>query len=147
MIRYALKCPQDHGFDSWFQSSAAYDALRREGYVCCPICGATEIEKALMTPGVRSTEAPQPSAEPVPQGALSRPASEIEHALAALRREVEANSEYVGLGFASEARRIHAGDAPDRAIYGEARPEEARALIEDGVPVMPLPFVSPRKTN
>ena len=147
MIRYALKCPQDHAFDSWFQSSASYDALRRAGHVSCPTCGSTEIEKALMTPRVSSAEPQEPPAEPPAQGALSQPGSEMERALAALRREVEENSEYVGLGFASEARRIHAGDAPDRAIYGEARPDEARALIEDGVPVMPLPFMPPRKTN
>ncbi|MFT4149866.1 MAG: DUF1178 family protein [Paracoccaceae bacterium] len=138
MIRYALKCPSDHGFESWFQSSEAYEALRRAGHVACPACGSTQVEKALMAPSVRTDEGERP---------LSRPAGERERALAELRRQVEANSEYVGMGFAAEARAIHAGDAPERAIYGEARPDEAKALIEEGVPVAPLPFMPVRKAN
>ena len=72
---------------------------------------------------------------------------DLEKALAAMRREIEASSEYVGKEFASEARRIHGGEAPERAIYGEVRPEEARALVEEGVPVAPLPFTPRRKMN
>ena len=68
-------------------------------------------------------------------------------AFAALRRQIEANSEYVGMNFVTEARRIHAGDAPGRAIHGEAKPEEARQMIEDGLPVAPLPFLPARKVN
>lgn len=141
MIRYALKCPEGHGFESWFQSSSAYEALRGAGHVACPICGSTAVDKALMAPAVGQTDQPEP------KGALTTPQSEMEQALAALRKQVEENSEYVGLGFAAEARRIHSGDAPERAIYGEARADEARALIEDGVPVAPLPFMPQRKTN
>lgn len=135
MIRYALHCQNDHGFESWFRSAEAYDALRAAKEVACPICGETEVEKALMAPALR-TEARPLSAK-----------SEMEAALAELRRQVEANSEYVGLNFAAEARAIHEGDAPDRAIYGEAKAEEARRLLEDGIPVAPLPFLPPRKTN
>lgn len=138
MIRYALKCPSDHAFESWFQSSAAYDALHRSGHVTCPACGSPQVEKALMAPSVRTEE---------PARTLSQPVSEMEQKLAELRRQVEENSEYVGLGFAAEARAIHAGDAPERAIYGEAKADEARALIEDGVPVTPLPFLPQRKAN
>jgi hypothetical protein len=83
----------------------------------------------------------------VPDRSLAAPGTDVEAALAALRRQIEANSDYVGLNFAAEARRIHAGDAPERSIYGEARADDARALIEDGVPVAPLPFVPGRKTN
>lgn len=139
MIRYALKCDRDHGFESWFKTSAAFDALKASGHVACPVCGSTAVEKALMAPTVRPPEEGRPQ--------LRDPASPMEEAMAALRREVEANSEYVGLGFAAEARAIHAGEAPGRSIYGEARPEEARALLEEGVPVAPLPFMPPRKTN
>ncbi len=67
--------------------------------------------------------------------------------MAALRAKIEASSEYVGLNFAAEARAIHDGDAPERAIYGEAKPDEAKRLIEDGIPVAPLPFIPVRKTN
>lgn len=139
MIRFSLRCAQGHDFESWFASGAAFDTLKARGLVQCAVCGAAEVEKALMAPAVATAaETPRP---------LSQPGSEVETALAALRREVEANSEYVGMNFVAEARRIHAGDAPERAIYGEAKPDEARRLLEDGVPVAPLPFLPPRKTN
>ncbi|MEY4871547.1 MAG: hypothetical protein RLZZ563_877 [Pseudomonadota bacterium] len=142
MIRYSLKCAADHGFESWFQSGAAFDSLHAAGHVTCPVCGSSTVEKSLMAPMVRPTredEAAKPS--------LGTPATELEQALAALRRQVEENSEYVGVNFVTEARRIHAGDAPERAIYGEARADEAKKLIEDGVPVAPLPFLPARKAN
>ena len=146
MICFSLKCSADHAFESWFQSGQAYDTLQQGGRVTCPVCGSAKVEKSLMAPSVVSAR----SAAVVPAGPqrpLSTPVSEVETALAALRREVEQNSDYVGLNFAAEARRIHAGEAPGRAIYGEARPDEARKLIEDGVPVAPLPFIPVRKTN
>jgi hypothetical protein len=145
MIKYAIKCSADHSFDSWFQSAAAYEALKGAGHVSCPVCGSTTVEKGLMAPAVRMSDTGAVAA--VPDRPLEAPGTEVEAALAALRRQIEANSDYVGLNFAAEARRIHAGDAPERSIYGEARADEARALIEDGVPVAPLPFVPGRKTN
>ena len=90
---------------------------------------------------------PRRRASRLPPAPRAIEVSERERAVAALRREVERNSEYVGLRFAAEARAIHGGEAPERAIYGEARPEEARALLEDGIPVAPLPFVPKRKSN
>ncbi len=145
MIRYTLKCAADHAFDSWFQSGDACDTLIESGRVTCPICGVADVTKTLMAPTVR----PARSTGAVPSGErpLAAPATQVEADLAALRKKIEENSDYVGLNFAAEARRIHAGDAPERSIYGEARPDEARALIEDGVPVAPLPFVPGRKTN
>ena len=136
MIRYRLKCDKGHEFDSWFASSAAYDTLRGAGHVACAICGSTQVEKALMAPSVSSDEKAEenaPLAAPSPQDALAEK-------LAAWRRHVEANSDYVGLEFAREARAMHDGEAPERAIWGEAKLDEAKALIEDGVPVAPLPF-------
>ena len=143
MIRYALKCADDHAFESWFQSAAAFDALQAQGHVTCPLCGSARVDKALMAPAVRPAPPDAPAARPK----LTAPANPVEEALAALRRQVEENSEYVGMNFAAEARRIHDGDAPARSIYGEARPDEAKKLIEDGVPVAPLPFLPPRKAN
>lgn len=145
MIRYALKCPADHGFESWFQSATAFDKLAASGLVNCPTCGSIEIQKSLMAPSVRPARN-SVTAEP-PARPLSTPENPVETALATLRREVEANSEYVGMNFATEARRIHDGDSPERAIYGEAKPAEARKLIEDGIPVAPLPFIPARKVN
>ncbi len=136
MIRYTLHCARDHAFESWFQSAAAFDSLKAAGHVACPVCGGTEVEKTLMAPAVQNG-----------REKLKPPRSDLETALAEMRRQVEENSEYVGLNFAAEARRMHEGEAPERAIYGEARPEEARKLLEDGVPVAPLPFLPARKTN
>ena len=138
MIRFSLKCDKDHGFDSWFPSGEAFDALKAAGHVACPVCGSGAVEKALMAPAVVARQdAP----------ALRDAATPMEEALAALRRQVEENSEYVGMNFAAEARKIHAGDAPERAIHGEAKPDEARAMIEEGLPVAPLPFLPARKMN
>jgi len=137
MIRYALRCESDHAFDSWFGSAEAYDRLRAAGHVACPDCGSTSVDKALMAPNVTASRT---------QG-IAAPKDPREAALAELRRRVEENSEYVGLEFAAEARRIHDGDAPERSIYGEAKPDEARRLIEDGVPVAPLPFLPKARAN
>lgn len=140
MIKYALKCRDGHQFDSWFQDSAAFDKLAGSGHLSCAVCGGADVEKAIMAPRVMAAEA---DAEAAP---LSVPASPAEQAMRRLRDHVEANADNVGANFASEARAIHEGDAPERAIYGEAKLEEAKSLIEDGVPVAPLPWGS-GKTN
>lgn len=148
MIQYTLKCADGHRFDSWFQSAEAYDKLAAAGMVSCAVCGSAGVEKAIMTPRVRPARAAsQPTPDPSEQGSLSQPANDAEKAMTELRRKIEENSDYVGKDFAREARAIHEGDTPERAIYGEANPEEARALIEEGVPVAPLPFIPNRKTN
>ncbi len=143
MIRYALSCDSDHDFESWFQSAEAFDRLLGAGHVACAICGSAKVTKKLMAPAVRPTR--KAATDPAPS--LSRPANPAEKALATMRRHIEENSDYVGLNFAAEARAIHDGDAPERSIYGEARAEDAKRLIEDGVPVAPLPFLPARKTN
>jgi len=148
MIQYALKCAEGHDFDSWFQSAEAYDKLAAAGMVHCAVCGGRKVEKAMMSPRVRpGRKVAKPAPEEMPERPLSKPASPAEQAIAELRRKVEATSDYVGMNFAAEARAIHQGDAPERPIYGEAKLEEARALIEEGVPVAPLPFTPNRKTN
>jgi hypothetical protein len=144
MIHYSLKCDDDHGFESWFASAGAFDALLSSGRVSCPICGSARVEKALMAPSVRPG---RDRPEPVHPKTLKAPSSDVEKAITALRRQVEENADYVGLNFAAEARAIHDGEVEARSIYGEARPDEARRLIEDGVPVAPLPFLPQRKAN
>lgn len=149
MIRYSLKCPAGHRFESWFQSADAFAALKLAGQLSCALCGDPAVEKDLMSPGIQSgtsAAAALPS-QPPARPDLSQPGSELEKAIAAWRRHVETNSEYVGVQFASEVRRIHDGEAPERLIHGEARPEEARKLIEDGLPVARLPFLPTRKVN
>lgn len=143
MIQYSLKCAEGHQFDSWFQSASAYDKLRGTGHVACAICGTDKVEKALMAPRVGSGDKTEPSAET----ALTAPKSPAELALAALKAHVEANSDYVGPKFAAEARAINDGDAPERPIWGEAKPEEAKALVDEGIKIAPLPFTPTRKIN
>lgn len=138
MIKYTLICDQDHRFDSWFQSGAAFDALAKAGHLACTVCGSSDVNRALMAPAV-----------PAKSNAvdLKQPMSDAEAALEKLRKDVEANSDDVGLSFAQEARKMHDGEAPERAIHGTAKIEDAKKLIEDGVPVAPLPFMPKRKTN
>jgi hypothetical protein len=148
MIRYTLKCTAGHRFDSWFQNAGAFAALQSAGQLACVVCGSVEVDKDLMAPSLRpgrgSDDAPMPEA-PAPN--LRDPTSDLEAAIAALRKQIAENSEYVGMNFAAEARRIHEGTAPERSIHGEAGPEDARKLIEDGLPVAPLPFLPGRKVN
>jgi hypothetical protein len=146
MIRYSLTCDSGHGFDSWFRNAAAFEALDQAHQLTCPVCGSGAVSLALMAPAVQKGRAAEAPPTPARAG-LAAPASELEQAIAEMRRQVEANSEYVGVNFVSEARRMHEGAAPERSIYGEARPEEARKLLEEGVPVAPLPFLPARKSN
>ena len=143
MIQYSLKCENNHSFDSWFASADAYDKLADNGMVSCAVCGSTKVSKAIMAPRVRTTKGKEAPVAPT----LRTEKSAAEQAMAEMRAQVEQNSEYVGTNFATEARSMHLGDAPERAIYGEARPEEAKSLIEDGIPVTPLPFMPTRKSN
>lgn len=159
MIRYALRCDRDHVFDAWFQSAAAFETLRASGMTTCAICGSAQVEKTLMAPPVQASRGPDRAAsEPAPLPApapgpatgacaLSEPEGPLAQAIARLRAEVEANSEYVGKEFATQARAMHLGEATDRAIHGEARLEDAKALIDEGVPVLPLPFSNRTKSN
>ncbi|MPL75500.1 hypothetical protein SDC9_21324 [bioreactor metagenome] len=152
MIRYTLKCDQDHSFDSWFASAEAFEKLRAAGMVACSVCGSAVVEKALMTPALRPARGTAAETAPATAPAtaahpLSTPQGALEAALAEMRRVIEENSDDVGRDFVDEARAMHSGEKPERAIRGEARPDEARALLEEGIAVTPLPFLPPRKTN
>ncbi len=147
MIRYALRCPDAHGFDSWFKSSEAFDALNGAGMVACPECGSTDVSKAVMAPPVRASRVSSKAAPAQTERPLSQPDTPGQQALAELRRKIETTSDYVGPRFAAEARRMHDGEVPHRSIYGEANVRDARQLLEEGVPVAPLPFIPLRKTN
>ena len=148
MIRYALKCTDDHSFDSWFASADAFEKLQSTGMVVCPVCGSASVKKAIMAPRVTPGRA---KAETGPKAgearSLANPMSEAEVEVAKMRKHVEENSDYVGLSFAAEARKMHEGDTPQRSIYGEAKMEDAKKLVEEGIPVAPLPFMPQRKTN
>lgn len=166
MIRYALACRQGHAFESWFQSSDAFDEQVERGFVLCPTCGSTEVEKALMAPnlsGTRKTassprlpvgpdapsevrpQVPAPSASdapisaPAPVAMMSPQERELRTKLRELRDYLTRTAEHVGSRFPEEARKMHYGESTSRSIYGEASPEEARDLIEEGIEFHPLP--------
>ena len=141
MIRYALGCAEGHEFESWFPDSAAYEKQRKRGLVACPECGSTAVDKAIMAPAVVGADRTRA------RGARRRAARRQAPARRArwcvrLRREIEANTDDVGAKFPEVARAIHAGDEPERAIRGQASPDEARALIEEGVGVLPMPALA-----
>lgn len=132
MIVYRLQCRKGHDFEGWFADSTAYDTQAAAGQVACPVCDSREVTKAPMAPAVsaatrKSAPAPSPA--------------ELRQALRTLRRHIEATHENVGARFAEEARRIHHGEAAERGIYGDATPQEVRALADDGIEVAPVPWV------
>ena len=132
MIRYQLVCKKEHSFEGWFRDSAAYDQQAKKKLVTCPTCGSTKIEKAPMAPAV-SKKAELAEA--------AQKAKAMKEFVLNLRKQVEENSEYVGDKFPNEARAIHYGDAEERQIYGEATLQDAKDLIEEGIPVAPIPSV------
>ena len=137
MIRYALQCEHEHGFEAWFGGSADYDAQAAAGLVECPVCGSRAIGKQIMAPAVSGTR------KASPQPDLARMQSMMMQAAREVRGHVERNFDYVGDAFAREARDIHEGRSEKREIYGEATPAEVRKLREDGVPCAPLPPAPP----
>lgn len=137
MIRYALHCELDHGFEAWFGDSAAYDDQAARGLIECPVCGSHSVSKQIMAPAVTGTRktASSPDAARL-QTLMMQAAREV-------RSHVEANFDYVGDAFAREARDIHEGRAEKREIYGEATPADVKKLRDDGVPCAPLPPLPP----
>jgi hypothetical protein len=139
MIKYALGCTEGHEFESWFPDSAAYEKQRKRGLVACPECGSTTVDKAIMAPAVVGGD----RAASAPAGMLlDSKRREARTMIARLRQEIEANTDDVGAKFPEVARAMHAGDEPERAIRGQASPDDARALIEEGVSVLPMPALA-----
>ncbi|MGB8402411.1 DUF1178 family protein [Bradyrhizobium sp.] len=156
MIRYNLRCERGHAFESWFQSSSAYEAQEKRKLVNCPVCGSAKVERAIMAPQIvsrkgRENPVPAPVApadtattEVAAQGStplLMAQERELRAKLKELRDHIVKNADNVGERFPNEARKMHYGDIEHRPIYGEASPDEARALIEEGVEVSPLPVL------
>ncbi len=152
MIRYALNCEKGHGFESWFQNSAAYDKQVKRALITCPICGSAKIEKAIMAPRLGNAEMaetprtpPAPAAPPAtanaPVAVMSPPERELRQKLKELRDHITKNADYVGPRFPEQARKIHYGEMEHRSIYGEASPDEAKELHEEGIAFHPLPIL------
>jgi hypothetical protein len=143
MIKYALSCDKAHSFESWFPNSESYDVQARRGLIACPECGSARVSKAIMAPAIVGGEKrrKREEAPAAPVALLDERQQRLREIARQLRQEIIANSDDVGAKFPEEARAIHDGDAPARSIRGQATAEEARALIEDGVGVLPLPFL------
>ncbi len=158
MIHYQLRCSATHSFDGWFRDSAGFEQQAASGLVVCPECGDARVNRALMAPSIGKRraapieaapiEAVSPKAATPEQPALAAPEKAAtpmpDHVRAVLQRiraEVERNSDYVGPGFAEEARRIHRGEGEQRSIYGESTPEQAEALADEGIEVTRIPWV------
>ena len=142
MICYSLICSENHTFDSWFASADAYTKLKKSGHLCCSICGALHVKKAIMAPNVALKEKKK-NIEAVNLG-LTESASE--KAIKELKKHVKNNSEDVGNNFALVARQMHEGEITERNIHGKTSLEEAKSLNEDGIPIIPLPWID-RNTN
>ena len=160
MIRYSLQCERGHAFESWFQSSSAYETQEKRKLVTCPVCGSAKVERAIMAPQIvskkgrdsaPSSSSSEPAGVPAPAAEASLPAPstpllmaqerELRAKLKELRDHIVKNADNVGERFPNEARKMHYGDIEHRPIYGEASPDEARSLIEEGVEVSPLPVL------
>jgi hypothetical protein len=144
MIRYDLICEQGHEFDAWFSDSASYDEQAKRGFVECMHCGSAKVEKQIMAPNIGAKSNRRNELAPhAPQAMMTPPADPRMQAMMQMMREmrshVEANAENVGDNFAEEARKQHYNETEKRGIYGNATPGDARALIEEGIEVMPLP--------
>jgi hypothetical protein len=153
MIRYTLRCERGHGFESWFQSSSAYESQEKRKLVNCPACGSAKVERAIMAPQIvskRGREEVPPAPATATTTDVTAPAStplmmaqerELRAKIKELRDHIVKNADNVGERFPNEARKMHYGDIEHRPIYGEATPDEARSLIEEGVEVSPLPVL------
>ena len=155
MILYTLACDQGHTFDSWFANSAAYDKQVKRSLVTCPVCNSDKVEKALMAPRLSgtkkgapapapATDAPAPApapATPAPVAMVSPQERELRAKLKELREHLTKNADYVGQKFPEEARKMHYGEIEHRSIYGEASPDQAKELHDEGIEFHPLPVL------
>jgi len=143
MIVFDLRCDSGHVFEAWFASGSAYDDQAAAGQVACPLCGVTKVAKAVMAPSI-AAKSNRSGNGPAPAAVKAMLRQMAEHQATALR-----DSEWVGSAFADRARSMHEGVEAVRPIHGQASLAEAKALVEEGVPVAPLPFpvVPPEKAN
>lgn len=139
MIRYDLICAKGHEFDGWFSDSAAYDKQSQLGLISCTHCGVNSVEKQIMAPGIPTKSNRKSGSQSMTAGPIDPRAAAMMQMMRDYRKHVTENSENVGDKFADEARKIHFKEVKDRPIYGEATADDAKALIEEGIDVHPIP--------
>ena len=153
MILYNLVCDRRHEFESWFPNSAAYDKQVKRQLISCPVCGSGKVEKAVMAPRLARKDrsmpivapaeesAPAPAEVSTPVAMISPQEREFRKKLKELRDHLTANADNVGKKFPEEARKMHYGEVEHRSIYGEASPQDAKDLHEEGIEFHPLPVL------
>jgi hypothetical protein len=154
MIRYTLACNKGHQFESWFADSGAYDRQAKRKLVTCPQCGSAKVDKTIMAPQIATSkkraktaamapiEAPAPAtAENTPVAMISPQEQEFRSKLKELREHLTKNSDNVGAKFPEEARKMHYGEIEHRSIYGEATPQDAKGMLDEGIEFHPLPIL------
>lgn len=135
MISYTLQCEQAHRFEGWFASSEDFDRQRAAGLVACPYCDSKNVSKALMAPNVTTGRQKDRTQAVVMDTMRQDMIAKIKDAV----KEIRANAEDVGERFPEEARKIHYGESEARGIIGQASPDEAQQLTEEGIEIAPLP--------
>ncbi|WP_342643600.1 DUF1178 family protein [Rhodoligotrophos ferricapiens] len=147
MIRYDLVCGDGHSFDGWFASMDAFEKQASRQLIACPHCGDTSVSKAIMAPRINSGRNEAGNQPDSAEGPAEAPQfNQVLELLRRIRQHVIENAEDVGPRFAEEARKIHYSEAERRSIYGETSLEDAKALLEEGIEIHPLP-VLPEDAN
>ncbi len=155
MIVFDLECRSGgHRFEGWFASSQDYASQQQRGLVSCPQCGGLDVIKAAMAPSIGRKGNQQSIAhasrpQPMASGALAPEAAKMMQALAKMQSEALKDSRWVGGKFAEKSRAMHYGEQAPETIHGKATVGEAKALHDEGIAVMPLPFpvAPPDETN
>ena len=151
MIKFSLSCECNHIFDSWFESNKAYETLNSKKLLTCPKCDSTQVNKNIMAPNIvakeKSAKNECKALEKTKKIDLQKPFSKYEETLQKMKKEIEKNSEYVGKKFVEQARLMYQSDTKKKSIHGEASLKEAKELIDEGIPVLPLPWPVITDTN
>ena len=141
MIKFDLKCENDHIFEASFDDSSSFEKQRKKKLIDCPYCGSSSVFKSVMAPNISSKSNSLIKQKRNQEKVFAKKNQQIKK----LKDELEKNYTYVGKNFPEEARKIHYGEKEDKPIYGEATEKESKDLIEEGIPLIRLPFEKKQK--
>tara|TARA_B100000902_G_C26782063_1_gene655562 strand:+ start:68 stop:499 length:432 start_codon:yes stop_codon:yes gene_type:complete len=139
MILFDLNCDNGHTFEAWFASSEEYEKQTKKKLINCPLCNSNKIKKALMAPNLKGTKKSNKNLE---QKKAHEESRKINRKIKELKKFVEKNTEDVGKSFTEEAKKIYYGETKPRSIRGETTKEQAKELLEEGIPIAKLPWSS-----
>ena len=141
MIKFDLKCINDHIFEASFDDSSSFENQRKKKLIQCPYCNNSKISKSIMAPNITSKSNNSKKLKRSQERIYANYNQQVKK----LKKEIEKNYTYVGNKFPEEARKIHYGEKEDKPIYGEATEKESKDLIEEGIPLIRLPFEKKQK--